>query len=138
MPAGKVLAGVANSVSTPAVLMRPISWPENSVNQRLPSGPRAAERLQWELSDVSRDSDHSYLANFLGEPEIAIWRGDNFLWRRIRRGDGILRHRAAGRDPADLVGIYRREPHVAVRPGGDVIHSRTMVQQIGGCRLCAI
>ena len=103
---------------------------------------RTAECLQSKLSDGSGSSsgrgDHSYLAKFLGEPEIAIWPGDNFLWRRIRRGDGILRHRTGGRDLADLVGIQRREPHVAIRPAGDVIHSRTVVQQIGRCRLCAI
>ena len=71
--------------------------------------PRTAERLQCKLSDGSGSGsgrgDHSYLANFLGEPEIAIWPGDNFLWRRIRRGNGILRHRTGGRDLADLVGI---------------------------------
>jgi hypothetical protein len=34
-------AGTANSVIAPSGVIRPIRLPENSVNQRLPSGPPA-------------------------------------------------------------------------------------------------
>ena len=118
MPVGRLLAAnMGNSVKAPAVVMRPMLLPFNSVNQRAPSGPGddarrlAVGRGNGELGeDACRGNPPDLVAGRFGEPEGAVRAGGDARRLAVGRGNGELGEDARRSDAADLVSGALSEP----------------------------
>ncbi len=115
--------GIANSVVTPAVVIRPILLPEKLGEPEVAVGPgcdpaRLAPRRRYrELGDESgRRDPPDLVGGGLREPEVAVGTGRDRLGEAPRGGDCEFGDDARRRDPSDVVGVLLTEPQVAVGP----------------------
>ena len=136
MPPGALSAvGIGNSVTTPAVVIRPILLPSASVNQRLPSGPAAmpdgrllAVGIGNSVMTPAVVIRPILLRVVLGEPEVAVRAGRDARTVRCWPSEGReLGDDAGGVIRPILLASRFGEPEVAVRAGRDAAGSRAVV-----------
>ncbi len=116
-----------NSVTTPAVVIRPIRLPACSVNHRLPSGPAVmpnsvAPGLMPVLNSVTTPAvviSPDPVAALFGEPQVAVRAGRDGERGRAGGQAAELGHDSRRRDSPDLVAAVFREPEVPVGTGND-------------------
>ena len=125
IPFGRESESSANSVMSPAVVIRPMRFASDSANHNWPSGPAAIPARparsggNRELGERPR---RRHAANAIGaghrEPEVSIRSGRDRVGQ-TREWNREHRDRSRGRDPPDGRRKPRREPEIAVGTSGN-------------------